>query len=92
VLNGVYDFADAAIGPLTREFTYSSLTSTDLTERLITAYEAIAGKAVDRRAVAIRMSVQNFSELADIDEHDAAFAATVVRWHDYAQSRDDTRL
>jgi aminoglycoside phosphotransferase (APT) family kinase protein len=92
VLNGVYDFADAAIGPLTREFTYSSLTSTDLTERLITAYEAITGKAVDRRAVAIRMSVQNFSELAELEAQDADFAAAVVRWHDYAQSRADTKL
>jgi aminoglycoside phosphotransferase (APT) family kinase protein len=87
VLNGVYDFADAAIGPRTREFTYSSLTSTDLTERLITAYEAQAGIAIDRRAVAIRMSVQNFSELAELEEHDEQFAATVVRWHDYARGR-----
>jgi hypothetical protein len=92
VLNGVYDFADAAIGPLTREFTYSSLTSTDLTERLVTAYEGITGKAVDRRAVAIRMSVQNFSELAELEEHDAAFAASVVRWHDYARSRPELGL
>jgi hypothetical protein len=87
VLNGVYDFADAAIGPRTREFTYSSLTSTDLTERLITAYEAETGIAIDRRAVAIRMSVQNFSELAELEEHDPDFAATVVRWHDYARGR-----
>jgi hypothetical protein len=87
VLNGVYDFADAAIGPRTREFTYSSLTSTDLTERLITAYEAATGIAIDRRAVAIRMSVQNFSELAELEEHDPDFAATVVRWHDYARGR-----
>lgn len=87
VLNGVYDFADAAIGPRTREFTYSSLTSTDLTERLIAAYEAETGIAIDRRAVAIRMSVQNFSELAELEEHDPDFAATVVRWHDYARGR-----
>jgi hypothetical protein len=87
VLNGVYDFADAAIGPRTREFTYSSLTSTDLTERLITAYEAQTGIAIDRRVVAIRMSVQNFSELAELETHDADFAAAVVRWHDYARGR-----
>ena len=92
VLNGVYDFADAALGPLTREFTYSSLTSPDLTARLITAYEAITGKAIDRRAVAIRMSVQNFAELAELDEHDEAFAAAVVRWHDYQQGREELRL
>ena len=92
VLKGVYDFADAAIGPLTREFTYSSLTSTDLTERLITAYERLTNKAVDRRAVAIRMSVQNFSELADLDVPNEEFSAAVVRWHDYQQGRPDLRL
>jgi aminoglycoside phosphotransferase (APT) family kinase protein len=92
VLNGVYDFADAAIGPLTREFTYSSLTSTDLTERLITAYERLTGKAIDRRVVAIRMSVQNFSELADLEEPNEDFAAAVVRWHDYQQGRSELRL
>ena len=92
VLNGVYDFADAAIGPLTREFTYSSLTSTDLTERIIAAYEAITGKAISRRVVAIRMSVQNFSELAELETQDEAFVASVVRWHDYVQGRCELRL
>lgn len=92
VLNGVYDFADAAIGPLSREFTYASLTSPDLTERMIPAYERLTGKAVDPRAVAIRMSVQNFAELAELEEHDEDFAAAVVRWHDYQQGRDDLRL
>jgi hypothetical protein len=81
VLNGVYDFADAAIGPLTREFTYSNLTSTDLTQRLITAYEGITGKAIDRRAVDVRTTIQHLSELAEaegdgVDE----FARTVAQW------------
>jgi aminoglycoside phosphotransferase (APT) family kinase protein len=92
VLNGVYDFADAAIGPRTREFTYSSLTSPDLTERLITAYEERTGIAIDRRAVAIRMSVQNFAEFAELEGPNPDFAAAVVRWHDYAQGREDLRL
>ena len=87
VLNGVYDFADAAIGPRTREFTYSSLTSPDLTERLISAYENQTGIAIDRRVVAIRMSVQNFAEFAELEELNPDFTAAVVRWHDYAQGR-----
>ena len=87
VLNGVYDFADAAIGPRTREFTYSSLTSPDLTERLISAYENQTGIAIDRRVVAIRMSVQNFAEFAELEEPNPDFTAAVVRWHDYAQGR-----
>lgn len=92
VLNGVYDFADAAIGPLSREFTYPALTSTDLMERLIRAYAAVTGRAVDRRTVAIRMSVQNLSELAELETHDEAFAAGVVRWHDYVQADVGLRL
>ncbi len=81
VLNGVYDFADAGIGPLTREFTYSSHISTDLTSRLITSYEARTGKAIDRRAVDIRTTVQHLSELAEAEVEDVdAFARTVVRW------------
>jgi aminoglycoside phosphotransferase (APT) family kinase protein len=92
VLNGVYDFADAALGPLTREFTYSSLTSPDLTERLITADEGLTGKAIDRRAVAIRLSVQHLAELAELEQHDPAFAASIIRWHDYQQARAALRL
>jgi aminoglycoside phosphotransferase (APT) family kinase protein len=92
VLNGVYDFADAAIGPLTREFTYSSLTSPDLTERLITAYEALTGRAIDRRAVAIRMSVQNLAEFAELEAPDEKVATSLVRWHDYQQGHLALRL
>jgi hypothetical protein len=81
VLNGVYDFADAAIGPLTREFTYSNLTSPDLTQRLITTYEGLTGKAIDRRAVDIRTTVQHLSELADAEgEGVDDFARTVAQW------------
>lgn len=92
VLNGVYDFADAAIGPLSREFTYPALTSTDLMERMIPAYEALTGKAIDRRVVAIRLSAQNFSELAELETQDEDFAAGVVRWHDYVQGNPGLRL
>lgn len=92
VLNGAYDFADAAIGPLSREFTYPALTSTDLMARLIRAYGALTGKQIDRRVVAIRMSVQNLSELAELETQDEAFAAGVLRWHDYVQGDPGLRL
>lgn len=92
VLNGVYDFADAAIGPRTREFTYSTLTSPDLTDRLITAYEQRTGIAVDRRTVGIRMSVQNFAEFAELEQYDPDFAAAIMRWHDYAQGQPALRI
>lgn len=81
VLNGVYDFADAAIGPLSREFTYSSLTSHDLTRRMIGAYERLTGKAIDRRAVDIRTTIQHLSELAEAEgEGVDDFARTVALW------------
>ena len=81
VLNGVYDFADAGVGPLTREFTYSNLTSTDLTQRLIAAYEALTTKAIDRRAVDLRTTVQHLSELAEADgEGVDEFARSVAQW------------
>ncbi|MCO2016265.1 aminoglycoside phosphotransferase family protein, partial [Pseudomonas aeruginosa] len=38
-LNGVYDFADAGIGPLHQEFIYSAFIDADLTERIVAAYE-----------------------------------------------------
>lgn len=92
VLNGVYDFADAAIGPVSREFTYPSLTSTDLAERIMPLYEGLTGRTIDRRTVAVRLSVQNLSELAELETPDEGFAAGVVRWHDYVQSRAELRL
>jgi aminoglycoside phosphotransferase (APT) family kinase protein len=92
VLNGVYDFADAAIGPRSREFTYASLTSPDLTERMIPAYAELTGKPVDARTVAIRMSVQNLAELAELEAPDEAFAAGVVRWCEYQQGHPGLRL
>lgn len=93
LLNGVYDFADAAIGPRSREFTYSSLTSPDLTERIIGAYERLTGFEVDRQVVALRMTIQNLSELAEMDETDAAgFALGVAAWLDHVEARPELRL
>jgi aminoglycoside phosphotransferase (APT) family kinase protein len=92
VLNGVYDFADAAIGPRSREFTYSNLTSGDLTERIVMAYARSTGHAIDLRTVAIRTTVQGLSELAEESSDIELFRASVVRWHDYMQSRPGLRL
>ncbi len=92
VLNGVYDFADAAIGPLSREFVYSNLTAPDLTARIVAAYNRMTGKSVDLRVVSIRTAVQNLCELADAEDDIENFAAGVVRWLDFMQSRPDLRL
>jgi hypothetical protein len=92
VLNGVYDFADAAIGPVSREFTYPALTSPDLAERIVPLYAQLTGRTIDRRTVAVRLSVQNLSELAELETNDETFARGVGQWHDYVQSRLELRL
>jgi len=91
-LNGVYDFADAGIGPRSREFTYSNLTSGDLTLRIIAAYNRLTGQRVDPRTVAIRTAVQTLAELAGEGEDFDIFVAAVMRWHDFMQSRPELRL
>lgn len=86
VLNGVYDFADAAIGPVSREFTCSNLTSSDLTARMVAAYGRLTGRAIDLRTVAIRTAVKTLSDLADTDAEIGPFLATAGRWHDHMQA------
>ena len=92
VLNGVYDFADAGIGPLSRDFTYSNLTSDDLTSRLVAAYNRETGRAVDLRTVAIRTAVQTLSELAEADGDYELFLSGALRWYDLTQARPQTRI
>jgi aminoglycoside phosphotransferase (APT) family kinase protein len=91
-LNGVYDFADAGIGPRSREFTYSNLTSGDLTARMIDGYERLTGRPIDRRTVAVRTAVQMLSELAEPGMDIEAALAVALRWHGYMQSRPELRI
>lgn len=63
-LNGIYDFADSGIGPLHREFVYSSFVSPELTERIIGSYEHFTGRHIDRRRVAVLTGAHRLWELA----------------------------
>jgi aminoglycoside phosphotransferase (APT) family kinase protein len=65
-LNGVYDFADAGLGPLQQDFIYSSFIDEDLTLRIIACYERITGKSIDRRRVDILTGTYRLHELAGI--------------------------
>lgn len=82
-LNGVYDFADSGIGPLHREFVYSSLISPDLTPRIIASYERQSGRAIDRERVDTLTATHWLWELAaeahmsHVDE----LVAHLVFWH-----------
>jgi hypothetical protein len=91
-LNGVYDFADAGIGPRSREFTYSNLTSGDQTARMIDGYERLTGRPIDRRTVAVRTAVQMLSELAEPGLDIESALAVALRWHGYMQSRPELRI
>lgn len=64
-LGGVYDFADSGFGPLHRDFIYSNFISTDLTERIITHYEAQSGCTIERKRVEVLTGAHRLWELAE---------------------------
>lgn len=67
-LQGVYDFADSGLGPLHRDFVYSQWISRDLTSRLITQYERLTQRAIDRERVDLLSGALRLSELAEYAE------------------------
>lgn len=86
-LNGLYDFADSGIGPLHREFIYSSFVAADLTERIITAYEREADRPLDRRRISILTGLHRLSELAELiddPENSALLLANLEAWAETA--------
>jgi aminoglycoside phosphotransferase (APT) family kinase protein len=92
VLNGVYDFADAGLGPRAKDLCYTSFISADLTGRLVDAYERVTGLTIDRREVALYTAVQRLAELAAEAKAEEWFVANVVQWHDYMQGRAELRV
>lgn len=82
-LNGIYDFANSAIGPLHREFVYSSLISPDLTPRIIASYEGHSGRVIDHRRVEVLTSTHWLWELAAEAHlpHLEDMVAHIVFWH-----------
>ena len=52
-LTGMYDFADSGFAPVHQDFIYASFVSPDLTWRIISTYETLTGRAIDRRRVEI---------------------------------------
>ena len=82
-LKGVYDFGDSGIGPLHREFVYSSIISSDLTPRIIASYERHSGRSIDRERVAVLTSTHWLWELAveaHLPDHVAAMLPGVAAW------------
>lgn len=64
-LSGIYDFADSGFGPLHRDFIYSNFISTDLTERIISNYEALSGCPLERTRVEVLTGAHRLWELAE---------------------------
>ncbi len=56
-LNGIYDFADSGFAGLHQEFIYPAFVSAELMTRVIDHYEAITGRAIDRRRVHLLAAV-----------------------------------
>lgn len=82
-LNGVYDFADSGFGARHQEFIYSSFISPDLTEQIVTGYEALTGRRLDRRRIALLTGILRLSELAqhaDHPDHGPAMIRNVAEW------------
>lgn len=82
-LNGIYDFADSGIGPLHREFVYSSLISPDLTPRIIASYERHSGRTIDRERVNTLTATHWLWELAVEAHlpHVGEMVAHLTFWH-----------
>ncbi|MBB3353873.1 aminoglycoside phosphotransferase (APT) family kinase protein [Rhizobium sp. BK049] len=70
-LNGIYDFADSGFGPLHQEFIYSNFISPDLTARIVSGYEMLTGRRLDRRRIAVLTGFHRLSELAELADDPA---------------------
>jgi Ser/Thr protein kinase RdoA (MazF antagonist) len=62
-LNGVFDFGDSGFGPLHMEFVQSSWISRDHVERVVTGYERLTGRTLDRERIELLSGVLRLSEL-----------------------------
>ncbi|MEK1898091.1 MAG: aminoglycoside phosphotransferase family protein [Rhizobium sp.] len=76
-LNGLYDFSDSGFGPLHQEFIYSNFISPDLTSRIVSAYETLTGRRLDRRRIAILTGFHRLSELAEFAD-DPTYAGEMI--------------
>jgi aminoglycoside phosphotransferase (APT) family kinase protein len=82
-LHGVYDFADSGFGPLHQDFIYSNFIAPDLTARIVDAYDALTGRSLDRRRIAVLTGAHRLWELAalaDNPEHAPTLIRHVAEW------------
>lgn len=76
-LSGVYDFADSGFGDLHQDFIYSNWIAPDLTSRIITRYEGLTSRDLDRSRIHLLSGVLRLSELAEYAD-DSSHAPSMV--------------
>jgi hypothetical protein len=76
-LNGLYDFGDSGFASLHQEFIYSNLIAPNLTARIVTEYETLTGRALDRARVTLLNNVWRLSELAELAQDPVHAAAAL---------------
>ena len=74
---GIFDFGDSGFGPLHQEFIYSNFISPDLTSRIVSAYETLTDRRLDRRRIAILTGFHRLSELAEFAD-DPTYAGEMI--------------
>lgn len=77
VLNGIYDFADSGFGELHQEFIYTNFIAAELTATVITQYEQLTGRFIDRHRVSLLMGLLLLTELSELGD-DADYGTLVV--------------
>ncbi|MBC9247914.1 phosphotransferase [Paracoccus sp. 11-3] len=68
-LNGVFDFADAGIGPPHWDLQHTNLIHPDLTRRMIAYYQELSGNKVNSDRIDILTSVHRLSDYASSYNH-----------------------
>ena len=85
-------FGDSGFGPLQQEFIYTNFIARDLTARIVAAYEALTGRALDPERIELLSGVLRLAELAayaDDPDQAPAMLRCVADWHDTAMARGD---
>jgi hypothetical protein len=82
-LNGIYGFDDSGFAALHQEFIYSNWIAPDLTGRIVAGYEALTGRALDRRRIELLSNMLRLPELAEFAndaDHAGAMLRNVADW------------
>ncbi len=67
-LRGVFDFGSSGCGPLHRDFLAPSFIAPDLTDRMMSRYEALTGLRLDRTRIALLTGLQRLMEFGESTE------------------------